>query len=467
MNFAESRFWGLLAAGMTVILLLRWVLGTSLGKRREDFDKAALLSLGLFLLICVSWVTFLIFLLVAVLSYVGLQWILRQDQRSWHRYLFVLIPLQLAPLVYYKYANFAVNQVLGFDVPSLRHLVIPVGISFYSFQKVAFVVDTLAFKQPLPRFLDYLNFAGFFPQIVAGPIERRKDLLPQMQGFRFRWLPEELNYGAERIALGLFFKLCLADNLAAFFDGASTQNAYEIWLANVVFGFRIYYDFAGYSLIALGLASMLGVRLTLNFASPYCSTSMIEFWRRWHITLSQWFRDYLYVPLGGGRVRWWAFNVALVFVVSGAWHGAGWNFIFWGAVHGLALIVNRILGRRMKLRPAAGWMLTMLTSFCAWLGFYETRTPVLAAKLKTLLTPHAYGGSALHEALNNWSSGSGFVVFCFLVLTTMVLVLEWQSVARRDTPYYYLCRPPVLVALVILTVILAPGKSNGFIYFAF
>src|SRR6185312_16636778 len=117
-----------LAAGMTVILLLRWVLGTSLGKRREDFDKAALLSLGLFLLICVSWVTFLIFLLVAVLSYVGLQWILRQDQRSWHRYLFVLIPLQLAPLVYYKYANFAVNQVLGFDVPSLRHLIIPVGI---------------------------------------------------------------------------------------------------------------------------------------------------------------------------------------------------------------------------------------------------------------------------------------------------------------------------------------------------
>jgi alginate O-acetyltransferase complex protein AlgI len=458
---------GIVGRGNDSILLLRWGVGPRLGKRLDDFDKAALLSLGLFLLICVSWVTFLIFLLVAVLSYVGLKWILRQDPGSWHRYLFVLIPLQLAPLVYYKYANFAMNEVLGFDLPPLRHLIIPVGISFYTFQKVAFVVDTLAFKQPPPRFLDYLNFAGFFPQIVAGPIERRKDLLPQMQAFRFRWLPAELNHGAERIALGLFFKLCLADNLAILFDGASTQNAYEIWLANIVLGLRIYYDFAGYSLIALGLASMLGVRLTLNFASPYCATSMVEFWRRWHITLSQWFRDYLYVPLGGGRVRWWAFNVALVFVVSGIWHGAGWNFVFWGAVHGLALIVNRILGRRLKLPSAVGWTLTMLTSFCAWLGFYETRTAVLFTKLKALFNPHAYGSSALHEALQQWWSPNGFVVLCFLVLTAVVLVLEWQSVARRDVPYYYLCRPAVLVGLVILTVILAPGRSNGFIYFAF
>src|ERR1041385_8060073 len=193
MNFAESRFWGLLAIGMTVIVLLRWILSSWLGTRREDFDKAGLLSLGLFLLLCVSWVTFIIFLVVAILSYVGLMWILRHDPRRWHYYLFVLIPLQLAPLVCYKYGNFAVNDVLGLDVPSLRHLVIPVGISFYTFQKVAFVVDTLGFKQPLPRFLDYMNFAGFFPQIVAGPIERRADLLPQMEQFRFRWSPEQIN----------------------------------------------------------------------------------------------------------------------------------------------------------------------------------------------------------------------------------------------------------------------------------
>jgi D-alanyl-lipoteichoic acid acyltransferase DltB (MBOAT superfamily) len=467
MNFAESRFWGLLAAGMTVILLLRWILSSALGTRRDEFDKVALLSLGLFLLLCVSWVTFIIFLVVAILSYAGLKWILRHDPRRWHFYLFILIPLQLAPLVYYKYANFLVNGVLGFDVLALRHLLIPVGISFYSFQKVAFVVDTLVFKQPLPRFLDYLNFAGFFPQIVAGPIERRRDLLPQMEAFRFRWSPDLVNQGAEQIALGLFFKMCLADNLAALFDPSSISNAYEIWIANVIFGLRIYYDFAGYSLIALGLAAMLGVRLTLNFASPYCATSMVEFWRRWHITLSQWFRDYLYVPLGGGRVRWWAFNVALVFVVSGVWHGAGWNFVLWGAVHGAALIANRLLGRRFKFAAVVGWPLTMLTTFCAWLAFYETRTSVLLLKAKTLLSPHAYSGAALHQAVHDWASAQGFVLLCFLLLAAGVLLLEWQSIVRRDAPYYYLYRPAVLVVLIILTVILAPGKSNGFIYFAF
>ena len=467
MNFAESRFWGLLAAGMMLIVLFRWALARWLRTRRDEFDKVALFSLGLFLLLCVSWVTFIIFLVVAILSYVGLKWILQQDPRTWRGYLFILIPLQLAPLFYYKYANFAVNEVVGLNFPSLRHLIIPVGISFYTFQKVAFVVDTLVFKQPLPRFLNYLNFAGFFPQIVAGPIERRKDLLPQMEAFRFRWEPDRMNEGAARIALGLFFKMCLADNLAGFFDPSSVTNAYQIWLQNLIFGLRIYYDFAGYSLIALGLACMLGVRLTLNFASPYCSTSTVEFWRRWHITLSQWFRDYLYVPLGGGRVRWWAFNVALVFVVSGAWHGAGWNFILWGAIHGVALTVNRLFGRRLKLPPGFGWALTMLTAFCAWLGFYETRTSVLLTKFRTLLNPHAYGGAAMRDVMHQLYSSTGFVLMGFFLLTVGVLVLEWQSIARRDTPYYYLYKPAVLVGLVILTVILAPAKSNGFIYFAF
>jgi D-alanyl-lipoteichoic acid acyltransferase DltB (MBOAT superfamily) len=367
--------------------------------------------------------------------------------------------LQLLPLAYYKYANFAVNQVLGFDILTLHNLVIPVGISFYSFQKVAFVVDTLVFKQPLPRFLDYLNFAGFFPQIVAGPIERRRDLLPQMEQFRFRWSAENINEGAGWIALGLFFKLCLADNLAGYFDGTSVSNAYLIWMSNLLFGLRIYYDFAGYSLVAVGLGRCLGVKLTLNFRSPYCATSMTEFWRRWHITLCQWFRDYLYIPLGGGRVRWWAFNIALVFVVSGIWHGAGWNFVLWGAIHGAALIINRFFG--------AKWLLTMLTSFCAWLGFYETRTGVLVLKLKTLFTPGAYGHAAVQEAAAQYFSSNGFVLSCFLVLTGGILLLEWLSIARHDAPYYFLRRPAVAVILVVLTVVLAPEKDNGFIYFAF
>jgi D-alanyl-lipoteichoic acid acyltransferase DltB (MBOAT superfamily) len=467
MNFAEARFWGLLLVGLTVIALLRLLVRCIPSLKGDAFDKLALFSLGLFLLLCVSRVTFIIFLVVAVGSYVGLQRVLKQEESRRRRYLYALIPLQLLPLAYYKYANFGLNQVLGFDLPTLRNLVIPVGISFYSFQKVAFVVDTLVFKQPLPRFLDYLNFAGFFPQIVAGPIERRKDLLPQMEQFRFRWSAENINDGASWIALGLFFKLCLADNLAGYFDATSVSNAYLIWMTNLLFGLRIYYDFAGYSLVAVGLGRCLGVKLTLNFHSPYCSTSLTEFWRRWHITLSQWFRDYLYIPLGGGRVRWWAFNVAVVFVVSGFWHGAGWNFILWGAIHGGALIINRLFSARWKLPAFLAWLLTMLTSFYAWLGFYETRTSVLALKLKTLLTPGAYSWTKWHVAAAQYFCPGGFVMCCFLALTGVILFFEWLSVARHDTPYYYLRRPAAVVALIILTILLAPEKSNGFIYFAF
>jgi D-alanyl-lipoteichoic acid acyltransferase DltB (MBOAT superfamily) len=467
MNFAEARFWGLLLLGLAVIAVLRPGLRKLPWFKDDDFDKTALFSLGLFLLLCVSRVTFVIFLVVAIGSYLGLKWVLTQPEHHRRGYFYLLIVLQLLPLAYYKYANFAVNQVLGLDVATLRDLVIPVGISFYSFQKVAFVVDTLVLRQPLPRFLDYLNFAGFFPQIVAGPIERRKDLLPQMERFHFQWSAANLNEGAGWIALGLFLKMCLADNLAVYFDGSSATNAYLIWLNNLLFGLRIYYDFAGYSLIAVGLGQCLGVKLTLNFLSPYCSTSMAEFWRRWHITLSQWFRDYVYIQLGGGRVRWWAFNVALVFVVSGIWHGAGWNFVLWGAIHGLALIVNRLAGNRLKLPAFGGWLLTMLASFGAWLCFYETRTPVLAQKIKAMFTPHDYGSGALREAISQWDTTSGYVLICFLALTGLVLVLEWLSIARRAVPFYFLQRPAILMILVILTVLFSPQRNNGFIYFAF
>jgi D-alanyl-lipoteichoic acid acyltransferase DltB (MBOAT superfamily) len=467
MNFAEARFWGLLLSGLGTIVLLRFILRCRPSWSSNNFDKLALFSLGLFLLLCVSPVTFAIFLVVAVGSYLGLQWVLKQPASQQQRYLYVLIPLQLLPLVYYKYANFAVNGILGLDVATVRNLVIPVGISFYTFQKVAFVVDTLIFREPLPHWLDYLNFAGFFPQIVAGPIERRRDLLPQMEQFRFRWSPANLNEGASWIALGLFFKLCLADNLAGYFEDVAAGNAYLIWMNNLLFGLRIYYDFAGYSLVAVGLGLCLGVKLTLNFRSPYCSTSSMEFWRRWHITLSQWFRDYLYIPLGGGRVRWWAFNLALVFVVSGIWHGAGWNFLLWGALHGGALIINRLFGRRAHLPAFPAWVLTMLTSFCAWLCFYETHTRLLLLKLKTLFTPGAYGHVAWSAFRANYTNASGFVLCGLLLLTSLVLGLEWLSITRRDSPYYFLRRPAVLGLLVVLFIVLAPEKDNGFIYFAF
>jgi alginate O-acetyltransferase complex protein AlgI len=464
MNFAELRFWGLLGLGLVVVWTIRF-LARFRGGPSADLDKVCLAGLGLFLLFCVSWTTFLIFLAVMLVTYIGVLAILRGGGGS-PLWLFLLIPLQLAPLFYYKYSYFIGSQILNLHVDSLKDIVIPVGISFYTFQKVAFVVDTLALKKPVPRFLDYLNFACFFPQIVAGPIERRDDLLPQMERFRFTYAAERINEGCTWIVVGLFFKCCLADNLAGFFDPGSIDNPFFIWKANVLFGLRIYYDFAGYSLVALGVAKALGVRLTMNFQSPYVSRSIIEFWRRWHVTLSGWFRDYVYIPLGGGRVRWWALNIAIVFLISGAWHGAAWNFVIWGALHGLFLIANRLFGKT-ALPAFLSWLLTMIAVFYAWLCFYETRTGILAHKIRVILTPSSYSTAALNEFMANSFSRNSVPLLAFALMAVATLLVEWLSLRNEKEPYALLRRPVVLFPLVVLIVWLAPGKANDFIYFAF
>jgi alginate O-acetyltransferase complex protein AlgI len=466
LNFADLRFWEILFCSVAGALLLRTLFWRWIRGRESGFDKASLMIVGLILLAAVSWVTLLIYLVVSFVSYAGLRWILKYHARHATKYLIVLVPLQLLPLFYYKYSDFVLNEVLGLNAAFARDLLIPVGISFYTFQLVGFVVDTLAWKRPLPTWLDSMNFAGFFPQLVAGPIERREDLLPQMERFKFRWLPHGLDEGAGWIVVGLFFKCCLADNLAEFFRGGPATNAYQVWWDNIVFGLRIYYDFAGYSLIAVGLGHCFGVRLTLNFTSPYAATSIAEFWRRWHITLSQWFRDYLYVPLGGGRVRWWAFNLLVVFLISGIWHGAGWNFVLWGGIHALYLIVTRLWGKRQSPAPV-GWMLTMLAVIVSWLFFYETNLGRLGTKIGLLLSPAAYAPAGVSAIWNSLPQGDRILQAGIYWLAAVTLVFEWRSLRRANEAYALLRRKPVLIVLVVITILLSPGRQNGFIYFAF
>jgi len=181
----------------------------------------------------------------------------------------------------------------------------------------------------------------------------------------------------------------------------------------------------------------------------------------------QWFRDYLYVPMGGGRVKWWALNVFVVFIVSGIWHGAGWNFMLWGAMHGAFLVINRKLGRRVRLPGVVAWLLTMLASYGAWLGFYETNPTALAAKLRTLVTPAAYGLGPARAALAHFPMGTLAVMSGLFLMVAVIQVLEWRSVALHNQPYSLLLRPRFLFLLVALTVVLAPSLNNSFIYFAF
>jgi len=469
MNFAEFRFWFYLACILGLVLALRLIVVWGTGGREASiarYDRIAVLIVGLFLLGCVSVTTLGIFLFVCVITYAGLALFLRGSGMHRYGFLVVLVPLQLLPLLYYKYSHFLVNGILQAEIPGLSELIIPAGLSFYTFQVVGFVVDTVIHKHPLPRFIDFMNFAAFFPQIVAGPVERRENFLPQMERFRFRWDPKAVDEGAAWIVIGLFFKVCLADNLAIHFDPRPTDNPFIIWLNNIIFGFRIYYDFAGYSFIALGVARCLGINLTLNFASPYVSGDAQEFWRRWHITLSTWFRDYVYLPLGGSRTKTWALSILIVFIVSGIWHGAGWNFILWGLLWGVMLLIFHFCKRLGIPRPL-GWALTMVGAFFAWLCFYETRTGVLFAKMGTLLSPTAYTLTNLRQVIAVLEPGNAFVLASFLSMAFLALVVEWFSLRNTGQPYAFFKKPAVLCALVALTVLLAPGEKNDFIYFAF
>lgn len=466
MNFGELRFWSIFLTGLLLMLLGRAVVALIRGGALlSRYDKLTLAALGLWMLGAVSRETLAIYLVVVFTTYWGLKWIVRGGHGSVH-WLWILVPLQLAPLLYYKYARFILEQVLDRPPEFLADLVIPVGISFYSFQKIAFAVDTLVLRRDLPKFLDYLNFVGFFPQLVAGPIERREDLLPQIERFRFRWLPAGIDEGVSWIALGLFFKCCLADNLATFFDPLAAGGPLTIWKQNVLFGLRIYYDFAGYSLVTVGLGKCLGIDLTLNFLSPYCSQSPAEFWRRWHVTLSQWFRDYVYVPLGGGRVKWWAANVLLVFLVSGIWHGAGWNFVLWGLIHALLLIAQRLMPD-VRWPRSLGWATTLFFVILSWLFFYETRSGPLFEKLALIANPLAYSITEAIQAVQSIRDPNTYVCTCFVLLSLITLILEWLSLRRGNQPYVLLRTPVVMACLIVLTVWLAPGKTNDFIYFAF
>lgn len=381
----------------------------------------------------------------------------------------VLIPVLLMPLLYYKYADFLCNDIAGQEWDSLRDLIIPIGISFYTFQIIGFCVDTLLRNEPMPGFVDYMNFGSFFPQIVAGPIERRSDLLPQVQRLELRLRSADWQLGIPYIILGLFFKLTLADNIAvAFWNEYAGNSAWIVWLNNLLFTFRIYFDFAGYGLTAYGIARCLGITLRMNFLSPYTAGSITEFWRRWHTSLTLWFRDYIYFPIGGSRTKRWALNILIVFTISGIWHGAGWNFVIWGALSGLAMVVHRLFRNRgMKLPGLVGWSMTFFLMVFVWMFFYDSKPGMLGHHLAVIFDGDNYNFSVFMRELVSRHMEGTLPAF-FLVLSFAVVLVEYLSGRRyKDEPYRMFLSPMACGIMVFLLVVLNTSVQNQFIYFSF
>ncbi len=289
------------------------------------------------------------------------------------------IAFNLGLLGYFKYADFFLsisNDLVGTDFGALN-LLLPLAISFFTFQQIAYLVDChrgIAHEYSL---LNYSLFVSFFPQLIAGPIVHHRQMMPQFERFPFQGeqLQRDFTKGLYIFSLGLFKKVCIADTFAAYADVGFAQSSLtttEAWMTSLSYTFQLYYDFSGYSDMAIGAALLFGIRLPLNFFSPYRATSIREFWRRWHITLSHWLRDYLYIPLGGNRrgLSLTCRNLLITFVIGGLWHGAGWTFLLWGALHGAALVVHKLWTEAgLRLPTLLAWGLTFLFVNTTWVFF--------------------------------------------------------------------------------------------------
>lgn len=282
------------------------------------------------------------------------QSISKTNKKSKQKFLIsISLLINLGLLGFFKYYNFFIDslvELLGlYDSYSTLHVVLPVGISFYTFQTLSYTIDVYRGRvQPTKNLIAFLAFVSFFPQLVAGPIERAESLLPQFLMKR-KFDISNATHGISLITYGLFKKLVIADRLAIYVDSAYDNinylNSPSLMLACLFFSFQIYCDFSGYSLIARGVAKLFGFELMINFKKPYLASSIKDFWRTWHISLSTWFRDYLYIPLGGNKHKFLRqnINIFIVFLLSGLWHGANWTFVIWGALHGFFMTINGLL----------------------------------------------------------------------------------------------------------------------------
>ncbi len=268
------------------------------------------------------------------------------------------IGVNLILIGYFKYAYFIADTVSVF-VPgefTLGQIILPLGISFFTFQQISYLVDVFRGKTGQISFLDYSLFISFFPQLIAGPIMRTADFIPQLQQ-QHRLNRADLLAGMDLLVLGAFKKVILADNIAILVDEGfgiqSPDSAWTVWVLGALFSLQVYFDFSGYTDMGRGAARLLGYQIPINFDFPYVSRSATEFWRRWHITLSEWLRDYLYIPLGGNRQEQTRtyLNLMITMAIGGLWHGAGWTFVLWGIYQGAGLVIHRLFAGIKAVRP--------------------------------------------------------------------------------------------------------------------
>ncbi len=407
---------------------------------------------------------------------------LAEADRPWKRRAWMLlsVAVSLGLLCYFKYGHFLLENfsylaaLLGFHYsPPRSGIVLPIGISFYTFATMSYTLD-IYLRRALPArsFLDYALFVTFFPHLVAGPIMRPTELVPQFEVPR-QATPDQLRFGLALMTLGLFEKAVLADGFLGpvadqVYNGRVAPGFVDAWVGTLAFSGQIFCDFAGYSITAIGAALCLGFALSDNFRFPYAAVGFTDFWRRWHITLSAWLRDYLYIPLGGNRrgaARTY-FALMTTMLVGGLWHGASWTFVVWGGLHGLYLTAERVLRTWFRgYRPgrAAAAALGALTFFLvniAWVFFRARTFPEAVTVLRGMFGANAHAAPVL--------------ALVYILTTTVIMAglifAHCKMRSRTLEAAIARARPATLTAvwtLMAFAVLIQHGESNGFIYFQF
>jgi alginate O-acetyltransferase complex protein AlgI len=421
----------------------------------------------------------LIFLSTAVDYAIGLN-IPKQDSKKNQKILlWCSVLFNLSVLGFFKYYNFFVDswidlfKSVGYEIKSVwtLNIILPVGISFYTFQTMSYTIDIYRKKlEPTKDFISFASFVSFFPQLVAGPIERASNLLPQILKKR------QFNYnqaiqGLRLIIWGMFKKVVIADSLAPIVDNIFSNyqdlGGGVLWLGAIYFAFQIYCDFSGYSDIAIGTSKLFGFEIMSNFKFPYLSRNIGEFWRRWHISLSTWFRDYLYIPLGGSKEGKWKSlrNIFIIFLVSGFWHGANWTFIFWGLFHSILFIPSFIFNTNRKYTNSVISENTVLPTIKEFsqigITFLLVTIGWVFFRSQTIVDSFSY----LNQMVSNFDIPNQFRVQ--LVYVLLIFTLDFIIRKNERLKVEYFKYDWVLFSILIVLILEKFGNYKEFIYFQF